>query len=64
MPNLSIIVNDINARGGYGGYYGYGGYGYGYGYGYGINGSANGYFENGTNKEKGWQKWLPKALKK
>jgi capsular exopolysaccharide synthesis family protein len=64
VPHLSIIVNDINARGGYGGYYGYGGYGYGYGYGYGGNGGAGGYFENGTTKEKGWRKWLPKALKK
>lgn len=33
LPHLSIIVNDINKRAGYGGYYGYGGYGYGYGYG-------------------------------
>lgn len=32
LPHLSIIVNDINKRAGYGGYYGYGGYGYGYGY--------------------------------
>jgi len=31
---LSLVINDIEARGGYGRYYGYGGYGYtGYGYG-------------------------------
>lgn len=34
LPHLSVIINDIVVRGGYGGYYGYGGYGYGYGYGY------------------------------
>ena len=62
LPHLSIIVNDINSRGGYGGYYGYGGYGYGYGYGYGTNGSG-GYFENGTPKKKGWRKWLPGSIK-
>jgi capsular exopolysaccharide synthesis family protein len=63
VPHLSIIINDINARGGYG-YYGYGGYGYGYGYGYSGNGGSGGYFENGGPREKGWRKWLPKALKK
>lgn len=31
LPNLSIVINDIEAKAGYGGYYGYG-YGYGYGY--------------------------------
>jgi hypothetical protein len=63
LPHLSIIINDIHARGGYGGYYGYGGYGYGYGYGYGVNGSG-GYFENGTSKRKGWAKWLKTSGKK
>jgi len=63
LPHLSIIVNDINSRGGYGGYYGYGGYGYGYGYGYGSNGSG-GYFENGTTKKKGLKKWLSGKAKK
>jgi capsular exopolysaccharide synthesis family protein len=58
LPHLSIIINDINSRGGYGGYYGYGGYGYGYGYGYGMNGSGS-YFESGTTKKKGMKKWLP-----
>jgi len=36
LPHLSIIINDIKASNGYGGYYGYGQYGYGYGYGYGY----------------------------
>ncbi len=35
MPALSVVINDIKIKLGYGGYYGYGGYGYGYGYGYG-----------------------------
>jgi tyrosine-protein kinase Etk/Wzc len=55
LPHLSIIINDIQSQGGYGGYYGYGGYGYGYGYGTDANG---GYFENGTPKQKGWRNWL------
>lgn len=64
LPHLSIIINDINSRGGYGGYYGYGGYGYGYGYGYGSDGNGGGYFDNGTTKAKGWRKWLPANSKK
>lgn len=63
LPHLSIIINDINSRGSYGGYYGYGGYGYGYGYGYSGNGSG-GYFENGTTQKKGMKKWLAGASKK
>jgi capsular exopolysaccharide synthesis family protein len=34
LPKLSVIINDVKLRAGYG-YYGYGRYGYGYGYGYG-----------------------------
>jgi len=34
LPKVSIIVNDVKMKPGYG-YYGYGRYGYGYGYGYG-----------------------------
>jgi capsular exopolysaccharide synthesis family protein len=45
LPHLSIIINDIASRGGYG-YYGYGGYGYGYGYGYGHGYHSNYYEEN------------------
>ncbi|HUR12018.1 MAG TPA: polysaccharide biosynthesis tyrosine autokinase [Flavitalea sp.] len=36
LPHLSIIINDIEANKGDGGYYSYGQYGYGYGYGYGY----------------------------
>jgi tyrosine-protein kinase Etk/Wzc len=62
LPHLSIIINDINARGGYGGYYGYGGYGgYGYGYGYGVNGNGGGYFDTSASKRKGWKKWITKS---
>lgn len=32
LPKISIVINDVKARTGYG-YYGYGRYGYGYGYG-------------------------------
>src|SRR5438045_2082304 len=35
LPRISIILNDVKLRTGYG-YYGYGRYGYGYGYGYGY----------------------------
>lgn len=62
LPHLSIIINDIDARRGYGGYYGYGAYGYGYGYGYNVNGSG-GYFENGTPQSKGWRRWFSRAVK-
>ena len=34
MPKVSIVINDVKLKPGYG-YYGYGRYGYGYGYGYG-----------------------------
>lgn len=34
LPKLSIVINDVKLKPGYG-YYGYGRYGYGYGYGYG-----------------------------
>jgi tyrosine-protein kinase Etk/Wzc len=64
LPHLSIIINDIQAQGGYGGYYGYGGYGYGYGYGYGMNDTNGGYFENGSTKPKGWRRLLGGSGKK
>ena len=54
LPHLSLIINDIQARGGYGGYYGYGGYGYGYGYGKeGVS-----YFESNNGKSNGKLKRL------
>jgi tyrosine-protein kinase Etk/Wzc len=62
LPHLSIIINDIQSKAGYGGYYGYGGYGYGYGYG--TYGSGNGYFESSIPKQKGWRKWLGRSPKK
>lgn len=42
LPHLSIVINDIKAKAGYGGYYGYG-----YGYGYGYNSP---YFSDSTKK--------------
>ncbi len=47
IPNMALIINDIDAKGHYGGYYGYGAYGYGYGYGYG-----SGYFEQNGKIER------------
>lgn len=64
LPHLCIIINDIKATTGYGGYYGYGGYGYGYGYGYGMSNGETGYFDNGTRKKKGWRKWFAGNSKK
>lgn len=59
LPNMGLVVNDIQTRGRYKGYYGYGGgsyYGYGYGYGYGGD-----YFqEDKRQKKKNWKKWLAK----
>jgi capsular exopolysaccharide synthesis family protein len=51
LPKISIVLNDVKAKAGYGNY-GYGGYGYGYGYG-------AGYFEeeeesSTMNKWFGW----------
>jgi tyrosine-protein kinase Etk/Wzc len=53
LPRLSLVINDVRVRGGYGGYYGYDGY-YGYGNGYGY-GADSGYFENGKPKKKWWK---------
>jgi tyrosine-protein kinase Etk/Wzc len=66
LPHMSIIINDINARSGYGGYYGYGGYGYGhgYGYGYGGNGDGSGYFENEQSAPKGWRGWFDRPSRR
>lgn len=57
LPHVSIIINDISARGGYG-YYGYGNYGYGYGYGVNGSGSENGYFENSSTNSRRRFKWF------
>lgn len=62
LPHISIIINDINVRAGYGGYYGYGNYGYGYGYG---SRDTSGYFEssNGTPKRSRWHSFFSKSRK-
>jgi len=44
LPKMSILLNDVNATGGYGGYYG--NYGYGYSYG------SGGYFEQEKKKQR------------
>ena len=54
LPKVSIIINDVKMKPGYG-YYGYGRYGYGYGYGYGS------YYEEETppgNFLERISKWL------
>lgn len=51
LPNLSIVINDINIKGGYG----YGAYGYGYGYGYG----GGEYFDNSNEKRSFRSKLFP-----
>jgi len=65
MPKISIVLNDVKTRSGYG-YYGYGRYGYGYGYG-------SGYFDDEPppagllGKWFGWmdtKKWTKKKTKK
>jgi hypothetical protein len=43
LPAVSIVVNDVKLRAGYG-YYGYGRYGYGYGY------CHSGYYEEEATK--------------
>lgn len=51
LPKLSVIINDVKIRGGYGSY-GYGGnYGYGYGYG-------SGYFEDEPEHRSNFDKWF------
>jgi tyrosine-protein kinase Etk/Wzc len=63
LPHLSIIINDIQAKGGYGGYYGYGDYGYGYGYGYGTEKNGSGYFEHEIGKSSRIAKWFSRDKK-
>jgi capsular exopolysaccharide synthesis family protein len=50
LPKISIILNDVKIRTGYG-YYGYGRYGYGYGYG-------SGYFDDEVPAQGMLGKWL------
>jgi len=51
LPKVSIIINDVKLKPGYG-YYGYGRYGYGYGYGYGS------YYEEETPPQNFFEKML------
>ena len=53
LPRLSIVINDVKLKPGYG-YYGYGRYGYGYGYGYGS------YYEEETPPQNFLEKFLSK----
>lgn len=53
LPKVSIIINDVKLKPGYG-YYGYGRYGYGYGYGYGS------YYEEETPPENFFERILTK----
>ncbi len=52
LPKISIVLNDVQVKAGYGNY-GYGGYGYGYGYGYGA-----GYFEEEEQPASAFDKWF------
>jgi capsular exopolysaccharide synthesis family protein len=54
LPTVSIIINDVKMKPGYG-YYGYGRYGYGYGYGYGS------YYEEEEPPKNFAEKVLEKA---
>lgn len=53
LPKVSVIINDVKLKPGYG-YYGYGRYGYGYGQ------KSSGYYE----EEQGSGGWLAKLLSK
>jgi len=53
LPKVSIIINDVKLKPGYG-YYGYGRYGYGYGYGYGS------YYEEETPPSNFLEKTIAK----
>jgi capsular exopolysaccharide synthesis family protein len=47
VPHLAIIINDVDLKEGYGGYYGYGNYGYAYGY------DESKYFDKGGKRKSG-----------
>ena len=52
LPKISIVLNDVKLRSGYG-YYGYGRYAYGYGHSHG-----SGYFEEETPPAGPLEKWF------
>lgn len=54
LPKVSIVINDVKLRAGYG-YYGYGRYGYGYGY-----GEKSDYFNDDVAPKGFWDKVLDK----
>ena len=54
LPRISIVINDVKLRPGYG-YYGYGRYGYGYGYG-------GGYYEMEKDDKPWFKRILPRKL--
>lgn len=61
LPNMGLVINDIQTQGRYKGYYGYGGgsyYGYGYGYGYGGDYFQENKYKKRENKQlfKFWKK--------
>lgn len=56
LPRISIVINDVKLKPGYG-YYGYGRYGYGYGYG-------GGYYESEEGQDKPKRKFFFGKLRK
>jgi tyrosine-protein kinase Etk/Wzc len=54
LPKVSIIINDVKLKPGYG-YYGYGRYGYGYGY-----GQKSSYYEEEAPPTNPFEKFLTK----
>jgi tyrosine-protein kinase Etk/Wzc len=55
LPHLSIVINDVQAKMGYGKYYGYVSYGY-IGYGYRSERYISHYFDAKTKKTVWWKK--------
>ena len=55
LPHLGVVINDAQARVGYGNYYGYGGYGYN-SYGYRSDRYISHYFDTKTKKRSVWKR--------
>lgn len=68
LPSMSVVINDIKIKLGYGGYYGYGGYGYGYGYGYGRRSAtyndAAAYYGGEEKRKSKWRASIKRLFKK
>ena len=58
LPHMSIVINDVQVKAGYGRYYGYKGYGYAGYYGYGAKQYISNYFDIEGRKKKGWLRKL------